>query len=143
MFVAACGDDDDSGNLVATETPNLFPSQAAPQAQPEPAQALDATLTEPADGVMEVTLMDILFSPNYLHVPLDGAVTIRLTNNDPTTHTMRIAGIDGRYDTEDDAVVSIAPGTIEELTFAGAAAGAYAFRCDLHPGSMGGVILVD
>jgi plastocyanin len=96
------------------------------------------------DGVIEVTLLDILFSPNNLHVPLDDAVTIRLTNNDPATHTMRVAGIDGRYDTEDDAVVSmIGPGAVEELTFDGAAAGTYTFRCDLHPGSMGGVIVVD
>jgi plastocyanin len=144
LLLAACGDDDDAGDGVATETPNLFPSQAAPQDQPDPVQAIDATLTEPVDGVTEVTLADILFSPNNLHVPLDGAVTIRLTNNDPANHTMRVAGIDGRYDTEDDAVVQmIGPGAVEELTFAGAAAGAYTFRCDLHPGSMGGVIVVD
>ena len=144
LFVAACGDDDDSGNGVATETPNLFPSQAGPQQQPDPAQAVDAALTEPVDGVIEVTLAEILFSPNNLHVPLDDAVTIRLTNDDPATHTMRVAGIDGRYDTEDDAVVPvIGPGAVEELTFAGAAAGVYTFRCDLHPGSMGGVIVVD
>ena len=144
LFLAACGDDDDDGDGIATETPNLFPSQAAPQEQPDPAQAIDATLAEPVDGVIEVTLADILFSPNNLHVPLDDAVAIRLANDDPATHTMRVAGIDGRYDTEDDAVVStIGPGAVEELTFAGAAAGSYTFRCDLHPGSMGGVIVVD
>ncbi len=143
-FLAACGDDDDSGDGVATETPNLFPSQPVPQEQPDPVQAIDATLAEPADGEIEVTLLDILFSPNNLHVPLDDTVTIRITNNDPATHTMRVAGIDGRYDTEDDAVVpTIAPGAVEELTFDGAAAGTYTFRCDLHPGSMGGVIVVD
>ena len=144
LFVAACGDDDDGSDAVATETPNLFPSQPVPQQQPEPAQAIDATLTEPVDGVIEVELLDILFSPNNLHVPLGDAVTIRLTNNDPATHTMRVAGIDGRYGTEDDAVVpQIAPGAVEELTLDGATAGTFTFRCDLHPGSMGGVIVVD
>ncbi len=145
LLIAACGDDDDGGDdLVATETPNLFPSQAAPQDQPDPPQAIDAALAEPTGGVIEVALADIRFSPNNLHVPLDDVVTIRLTNNDPATHTMRVAGIDGRYDTEDDALVpTIAPGAVEELTFAGAAAGTYTFRCDLHPGSMGGVIVVD
>ena len=143
-FVAACGDDDDSGDGIATETPNLFPSQPAPQDQPDPVQAIDATLTEPVDGVIEVTLLDILFSPNNLHVPLDETVTIRLTNNDAAPHTMRVAGIDGRYATEDDAFVErIDAGAVEELTFNGAAAGTYTFRCDLHPGSMGGVIVVD
>ncbi len=144
LFVAACGDDDDGSDAVATETPNLFPSQPVPQQQPESAQAIDATLTEPVDGVIEVALLDILFSPNNLHVPLGESVTIRLTNNDPATHTMRVAGIDGRYDTEDDAVVpEIAPGAVEELTLDGAATGTFTFRCDLHPGSMGGVIVVD
>ena len=143
LFVAACGDGDDSGGI-ATETPNLFPSPPVPQEQPAPVQAIDATLTEPLNGVIEVRLLDILFSPNNLHVPLDDAVTIRLTNNDPVTHTMRVAGIDGRYDTEDDAFISaIGPGAVEELTLDGAAAGTFTFRCDLHPGSMGGVIVVD
>ena len=144
MFVAACVKGGDGGAAVVSETPNLFPSQPGPQEQPDPAQALDATLTEPVDGVIEVTLQDILFSPNNLHVPLGEAVTIRLTNNDPATHTMRVAGIDGRYDTEDDALVpEIAPGTVEELTPDGAAAGTLTFRCDLHPGTMGGVLVVD
>ena len=144
LFVAACGDNDDGSDAIATETPNLFPSQPVPQQQPDPAQAIDATLTEPVDGVIEVALSDILFSPNNLHVPLGDTVTIRLTNNDPATHTIRIAGIDGRYDTEDDAFVpTIDSGAVEELTLDGATAGTFTFRCDLHPGSMGGVIVVD
>jgi len=145
LFVGACADDDDSEDGgIATETPNLFPSQAGAQDQPDPVQAIDTTLTEPVDGVTEVTLLDILFSPNNLHVPLGETVTIRLTNSDPVTHTMRLAGIDGRYDTEDDAVVStIDPGAVEELTLDGAAAGVYTFRCDRHPGSMGGVVVID
>lgn len=144
FIAAACGDDDDSSFGIATETPNLFPSPPVPQEQPDPVQAIDATLTEPVDGVIEVTLLDILFAPNNLHVPLDDTVTIRLTNNDPATHTMRVAGIDGVYDTEDDAfVLRISPGTVEELTLDGVAAGTFTFRCDLHPGSMGGVIVVD
>ena len=144
LFVAACGDDDGDADAVATVTPNLFPSQPVPQQQPEPVQAIDPTLTEPVDGVIEVTLSEVLFSPNNLHVPLGAAVTIRLTNDDPATHTMRIAGIDGRYETEDDAFVpQIDPGAVEELTLDGATAGTFTFRCDQHPGSMGGVIVVD
>ncbi len=144
LFVAACGDDDAGSDAGASETPNLFPSQPVPQEQPDPAQELDETLTEPVDGVIEVALIDVLFSPNNLHVPLGQSVTFRLTNDDPTSHTMRVAGIDGRYDTEDDALIpEIAPGAVEELTFDGAAAGTFTFRCDLHPGTMGGVIVVD
>ncbi len=144
LFVAACGDDDGGSDAGASETPNLFPAQPVPQEQPDPAQELDATLTEPVDGVIEVALTDVLFSPNNLHVPLGQSVTIQLTNNDPAAHTMRVAGIDGRYDTEDDAVVpEIAPGAVEELTLDGATEGTFTFRCDLHPGTMGGVIVVE
>lgn len=32
---------------------------------------------------------------------------------------------------------------VDMLTYAGAAAGSYTFRCDLHPGTMGGVVVVD
>ena len=144
LFVGACSDDSDGEAGVATKTPNLFPSQAAPQQQPVPAQPVDATITKPVDGVIEVTLGGILFAPNNLHVPLDDAVEIRITNNDPVPHTMRIAGIDGRYDTEDDAFVPAISGLgVDMLTYAGAAAGSYTFRCDLHPGTMGGVVVVD
>ncbi len=77
LFVAACGDDDAGSDADVSETPNLFPSQPVPQEQPDPAQELDATLTEPVDGVIEVALQDILFSPNNLHVPLGEAKTGR------------------------------------------------------------------
>jgi plastocyanin len=144
LLAAACGDDDDGSGDVITGTPESATSSVAPPSQPVPPQALDSELTEPADGAIDVSLTDISFSPNNLHVPLGDAVTIHLVNDDSTSHTMRVAGIDGRYDTEDDAVVqTIAPGASAELQFAGGTAGSFTFRCDLHPGSMGGVIVVD
>ena len=56
-----------------------------------------------------------------------------------------LAGLDGQFDTEDDAVTNpaqIAAGGAGELTFAPLAAGAYTFRCDFHPTTMGGQIVV-
>jgi plastocyanin len=145
LLIAACGDDDDDDTGGPTEeTPNAIPSQAPPQEQPTPAQALDAALSEPTEDAIAVTLAGTEFSPNNLHVPLGSAVTIRLANEDAATHSMRVAGIDGAYQTEDDAVVEIIDaGGTAELTFSGAAAGSYTFRCDFHPSSMGGAIVVD
>ena len=145
LALAACGGDDDApaatgalDNAAATATGVGTPSQ------PDPAQALDANLAEPANGAIEVTLQDSLFVPNNLHVPLGEAVTIRMTNADAVGHTFRVAGPDGVYTTEDDAVLdSIAAGDVGELTFNGATPGRYTYRCDFHPGSMGGAILVD
>ena len=72
-------------------------------------------------------------------------VTIRVTNRDQLTHNLRLAGLDGQYDTEDDAVTEpdfIINGATGDLDFAPAIPGAYTFHCDFHPGSMGGQILV-
>jgi len=59
---------------------------------------------------------------------------------------LRIAGLDGQFDTEDDAVANPSQieggGGVGELTFAPLAAGAYSFRCDFHPTTMGGQIVV-
>jgi plastocyanin len=143
LLAAACGDDDDD-DAVITGAPEGSASPVAPPAQPSSAQAIDAELTEATDGVINVSLASISFSPNNLHAPLGQSVTIHLTNDDSTSHTMRVAGIDARYDTEDDAVVqTMGPGASGELQFAGGMAGTFTFRCDLHPGSMGGVIVVD
>jgi plastocyanin len=146
LALAACGDDDD-GTPTSTEPivdggGGVTPAPTI--SQPEPAQALDAELAEPANGAIEVLLQDSLFVPNNLHVPLGEAVTIRMTNADAVGHTFRVAGPDGVYTTEDDAVLdSIAAGDVGELTFNGATPGLYTYRCDFHPGSMGGAILVD
>jgi plastocyanin len=145
LVLAACGDDDGDGAAdLITEAPAASASPVAAPPQPSPAQAIDATLTEPVGGVIQVSLANLSFSPNNLHVPLGESVTIRLTNDDSTSHTMRVAGIDGQYDTEDDAVVKVInPGESSELDYSGGMAGTYTFRCDLHPGQMGGVIVVD
>ncbi len=144
--LAACGSDDDS-------TPS--PTQAAadvntgpppgPREQPAPAQPLTGSPVEPKDGVIEVSILDALFQQNYLHVPLGESVTIRVTNKDQIQHSLRLAGLDGQFGTEDDAVANppqIDGGGVAELTFAPLAAGAYTFRCDFHPGTMGGQIVV-
>jgi plastocyanin len=135
----ACGGDDDTGG--PTHTAGI-PSVAGPQPQPQPAQPLDPS-QKPQDGVYEISMSGGKFLGNHLAMPIGESVTIRVTNNDTTVHNMRMAGIDGQFETEDDAVIeppSIDPQGVGELTFAPPVAGSYTFRCDFHPATMGGQI---
>ncbi|HEU4758958.1 MAG TPA: cupredoxin domain-containing protein [Dehalococcoidia bacterium] len=153
LLTAACGGGEGGGGSTPTrETPGAAqtPSSketppAALQPQPAPAQELGATITEPQGGVLDVTAVDFAFSPNHLGASLGQTVTIRLTNNDSAPHSLRIAGPDGQYETEDDAVTEPAQvngGGTGELSFSPQIAGAYTFRCDFHPNRMGGQIVV-
>jgi plastocyanin len=145
---AACDDESDKPTPVpgvVTQTPNAVPSVGAPQDQPTPAQELSANAIEPKDGVVEMTASGTRYKDNRVQVTPGEAVVIRLTNQDTTAHNLRIAGVDGQFETEDDAITTpdaIEGGQAGELTFASPAQGAYTFRCDFHPDSMGGVILV-
>lgn len=143
-LLAACSSNDNNGPT-ATAHPSVVQSLAPLQPQPEPVQALDATVTQPQDGVEDVTAQNVSFSPNLLAATTGSTVIIRLTNKDAQPHSLRIAGPDGQYQTDDDAVTepsTVAAGETGELTFAPLVAGSYTFRCDFHPGSMGGQIRV-
>lgn len=150
-LVSACGgNDDDDGGAPEATTPvaDGGGSPVGPELleQPEPAQEIVASVTEPAAGVIEVAASGSLFANNNLAMPLGEPVTIRVANADLVTHNLRIAGLDGEYQTEDDAVTapeSVPGGETGELTFAPPVAGAYTFRCDFHPASMGGRITVE
>lgn len=138
---SACGSDKEETAPQATESL----SAATLEQQPETVQPLDEQLTEARDGVIEVRTEGSLFIPNRLAAKVGEAVTLRITNADSQPHNLRIAGLDGQYETEDDALAepaSIAPGESGEMIFAPVVAGAYTFRCDFHPGSMGGQIVV-
>jgi len=144
LSLVACGDDDDEAATVGP-SPTVDPSNAGPRPQIEPAQALDSTAVEPQDGVVEIAMEDNEFADNYLRVAQGESVTIRVTNEGAAVHNLRIAGIDGVFGTEDDAVTTpdaIEAGAVGELTFAPQAAGAFTFQCDFHPNEMGGQVVV-
>lgn len=135
----ACSDDDEGG---PTRTPGDA-SIAGPRQQPAPAQPLAARPAEPTDGAFEISASGGKFVGNYLATPVGEAVIIRVTNDDTAKHNLRIAGLDGQFETEDDAIIeppAIEPGGVGELTFAPPVGGSYTFRCDFHPKSMGGQI---
>jgi plastocyanin len=149
LTIAACGGGDD--DEIET-SPTLFvPQDTAPapsavlQPQPQPAQPLDEQVSVVAGGLIEIGAVNALFAPNRWSMTLGEPVSINVTNADTQEHNLRFAGVDGQYDTDDDAITSpspIAPGESGELTFVPQVAGNYTFRCDFHPGSMGGQIEV-
>lgn len=100
----------------------------------------------PPPGGLAVSMGDNFFDPEELTVPAGETVTIAITNDGAVIHNMRIAGPDGEYDTDDDAVSDPdvmragQEGTIEFT--APAEAGEIDFRCDFHPTEMVGKIIV-
>lgn len=144
IFAACAGNDSATTTPgITTESPNAVPSIGGPVNQPLPVQELSDPV-EPSDGAIEVAASGLRFTQNYLKLKVGESVTIRLTNNDDVPHNLRIAGLDGRFGTEDDAVVTpdqVDPGQVGELTFAPAAPGVYTFQCDFHPTLMGGEIV--
>ncbi|SRR6266542_924623 len=146
-LLAACGGDNKPDTLstvtVAQDTGPAPTPQL--QRQPDPTQELDAAASRPENRLISISISDLKFSPNRWGVALDEPITIRVTNSDSQQHNLRIAGLDGEYETMDDAVTdpeALQPGESGELIFAPQVAGNYTFRCDFHPASMGGQIEV-
>lgn len=143
LALAACSDTQER-----TAAPSLPANTAAATIklgqQPEVVQTLDPKVTSPRDSVIEVAAENLSFAPNRLGIAVGESVTIRVTNKDGVKHSLRIAGLDGGYDTDDDAATQdLAGGEVGEVNFAPTVKGNYTFRCDFHPGSMGGRIEVE
>lgn len=151
LALPACsGDSDDSATdspaATATDDGSEPPVVPALLDQPEPAQSIVAAETTPVNNIVDIVISGAAFENNNIVVPLGEPIVIRVTNSDPQTHNLRIAGLDGEFNTEDDAATdppSISGGQTGELTFAPPVAGEYTFRCDFHPQSMGGRITVE
>ena len=147
--LAACGGDDEKVETLPTvavvqDTATAPPTQQI-QAQPSPSQLLDATASAAEDGIIAIEAREVLFVRNHWSVAIGENVTIRLNNADSQQHNLRLAGPDGEYETQDDAVTvpeAVNGGESGELTFAPLVQGPYTFRCDFHPDTMGGQIEV-
>lgn len=138
-WLSGCSGGRSDEETAGTSEPTVGAIQAQPDAVQQPGE-----MVEPQDGVLEISISGAQFLQNQLKIRLGEAVTIRVLNQDDQTHNLRIAGLDGRYGTEDDAVTvpdAIAGGDSGELRFAPAVPGEYTFRCDFHPGTMGGRII--
>jgi len=87
-------------------------------------------------GGLAVLMKDNLFEPADLTVKAGAAATFELKNEGVAVHNMRIAGPDGSYNTDDDAVsdpLTIAGGATGKVDWtAPAEAGQIKFQCDFH-----------
>lgn len=139
LFAAACGGSDDNGNGNGDNGDALG-------SQPDSVQQLDDDITEASGGVINLETTDNLAVPNNLKVGLGETTTIQVTNAGIAVHNVRIAGVDGEWNTDDDVVSDpefIPGGDTATVEFTPTVAGTYTFRCDFHPLEQGGVIVVE
>ncbi len=116
----------------------------------EPSPGPGGPGAEPGGLAFEVGMGDNFFvsdgnqNPN-IDVPSGQEITIDLVNDGRSIHNMRVDGVDGRFNTNDDAVSD--PETIRvdangTLTFSIDNPGTYNYQCDFHPDDMKGTITV-
>jgi len=123
-------DDDDSG---AAEEPAASETPGGPDLPP--------------GSEVQVTMLDNSFDPSDITVAAGTTANFAVVNDGSAIHNMRIAGADGEYDTDDDAVTDpevVSGGDEATLSWdAPAEAGSVDFRCDFHPTEMVGTIAVE
>ena len=118
-------------------------SSSSPSAS---ATAGSATPGGGGGGALAVTATDNAFDPTTLTVKAGASVAITLTNKGTATHNLRVAGPDGKFNTDDDAVSDpqiVAGGQTATVSLqAPAQAASLDYQCDFHPGQMKGTITV-
>ncbi|HWO94496.1 MAG TPA: cupredoxin domain-containing protein [Dehalococcoidia bacterium] len=93
-----------------------------------------------------MSMGDNFFDPDTAEVTAGVPITFNLTNDGQAIHNMRIAGPDGEYDTDDDAVSdpdTVRAGETATLEYSFPEPGEYAFRCDFHPTEMTGTVTAE
>ena len=106
----------------------------------------DTTDGGAAEEIIATSMGDNFFDAKEVTVASGVAVTFDLVNDGIAIHNMRIAGLDGEYNTEDDTVSDpdlFTPGDAGTLEWtAPDQAGEIIFRCDFHPIDMIGTITI-
>ncbi len=111
-----------------------------------PSPAAGGASAPASTGTIKVVTKDNLFDPKQITVKAGESVMFDVVNSGKVPHNMRIAPLDGNFDSASSSV------TTPEIINAGKSgmldwkvpsqAGAYKFRCDIHPVEMTGVITV-
>ena len=101
----------------------------------------------PSAGTAEVVMTDNKFTPKDFKVAAGAAVTFTLPNKGKVPHNMRIATLQGSFDSPQSVVSNpeiISPDKSGTLAWtAPTETGLYKFRCDIHPVDMTGTITVN
>jgi plastocyanin/heme-degrading monooxygenase HmoA len=123
------------------------PGAEEPAANGEP----DDDGAEPGPGGGAISMGDNFFEfegeqEPAIPVAVGEEVTFELSNDGLAPHNMRVSGVDGQYDTDDDAVSDpeiFTAGDTGSITFQLDEAGEFPFRCDFHPIDMFGTIVAE
>lgn len=124
-----------TGTIVVRE------SAASPTPTPAPTGAAGEV-----DVELDLAMTDNAFSQTEFTVGAGQNFRFNLTNNGAFGHSLRIAGPDGEFDTDDDLVSephSVLPGATSQLTGTIDEPGSYPFRCDFHQAEMTGTLIVE
>ena len=103
-----------------------------PEASPTP----QGTPSGTPGGAVAVSMKDNVFEPKDLTVKAGESVTFDLKNEGVAIHNMRIAGADGKYNSDDDGIsdpdIVQSGGTAKLDWTAPAQPGQVKFQCDFH-----------
>lgn len=96
-------------------------------------------------GDVEIVMTDNAFESEEFTVVSGEEISIAVVNDGAAIHNVRIAGLDGEYDTDDDIVSdpeNIRGGQSGTIDWTPEAPGTQDFRCDFHPTDMAGTVIV-
>ena len=132
---------DDAGSFefrdptVITATGTIVVEAVAATETPAPADEFEVEL--------DVDMLDGVYEPDVLLIDVGTRVKLNLNNLGEFVHNLRIAGLDGEYETEDDIVSEdVLPGETGELIFELDVEGPYIFRDDFRRETMTGDLIV-
>ncbi len=115
-----------------------------PESERTPSATSDVGET-PVPGDLAIAMHDNSFDPAELIVLSGEETSIAVVNEGAAIHNVRIAGVDGDYDTGDDIVSdpeTIRGGQSGVIEWIPEAPGEQDFRCDFHPTEMTGTITI-
>jgi len=116
-------------------------SKAVAAAAPEPVPLPDGATIEMGDNFF---LLAEKQNPEFT-LTAGATVNATLNNTGATQHDMRVDGIDKAYDSDDDIISDpdLIPGGATGAIAINLPLGAYNYRCDFHPDTMKGTLVVE